>query len=64
MITYPQISQMRPATENLTTYDGSYIIRQKIEPCYRIVCHGVVLGTWQVGSVLKNVMIGADCLVE
>ena len=43
-----------------------YIFEQKIESCYdRIDCHRV-LGTWEVGSLLKNVVIGAhnlSCLV-
>ena len=38
--------------------------RTKMEPCSRNICQGVVLGTWWVGSVLKNVMIGAEYLVE
>ena len=41
-------------------YIEHYIIEQKIESCHRIDYHCV--GTWEVGSVLKSVVIGADNL--
>ena len=47
----------------LAIYYVHDIIEHIIESCYdRIDCHCVVPGTWEVGSVLKNAVIGADNL--